>query len=116
MELPKYKVYVKTDDDGVIIRCEGGATEPKDLTGWRDIDEGSGDKYYLCQARYFDGGLYTADGVSRWKLENNAPILRTDDEIEADREARRSNQTQELDYDALLVDHEYRLTLLELGV
>jgi len=40
MELPKYKVYVKTNDDDVIIRCEGGATESKDLTGWRDIDSG----------------------------------------------------------------------------
>jgi len=116
MELPKYKVYVKTDAQNRIIRCEGGFTEPADLDGWLAVDEGTGDRYYLCQSHYFDGGLYTADGVPRWKLENNAPILRTDDEIEADRKALQSNQTQEPDYDALLVDHEYRLTLLELGV
>jgi len=88
MELPKYKVYVKIDAQNRIIRCEGGFSKPTDLADWSVVDEGTGDRYYLCQSHYFDGGLYTADGVSRWKLENNAPILRTDDEIEADREAR----------------------------
>ena len=56
----KIKVYIQTDNEGRILRCDGGYTTPADLTGWIEIDEGTGDKYNLCQSHYFDGGLYTA--------------------------------------------------------
>ncbi len=81
------KVYVLTDDQSRIIRCEGGYTTPADLSGWVQIDEGTGDKYNLCQSHYFDGGLYTADGIPRYKLVDGAPVLRSEEEIEADRAA-----------------------------
>lgn len=81
------KVYVLTDDQNRIIRCEGGYTTPADLSGWVQIDEGTGDKYNLCQSHYFDGGLYTADGIPRYALAYGAPVLRSDEEIEADRAA-----------------------------
>lgn len=79
------KVYVLTDDQSRIIRCEGGYTTPADLSGWVQIDEGTGDRYNLCQSHYFDGGLYTADGIPRYKLADGAPVLRSEEEIEADR-------------------------------
>ena len=69
------------------MRCEGGYTTPEDLTGWTYIDEGTGDKYNLCQSHYFDGGLYDVDGIPRYKLVDGAPTLRTDAEMEADRAA-----------------------------
>lgn len=81
------KVYVLTDDQSRITRCEGGYTTPADLTGWVQIDEGTGDRYNLCQSHYFDGGLYTDDGIPRYKLADGAPVLRSDEEIEADRAA-----------------------------
>ena len=81
------KVYVLTDNRGRIIRCEGGYTTPADLTGWVQIDEGTGDKYNLCQSHYFDGGLYTDDGIPRYALVDGAPVLSSDEEIEADRAA-----------------------------
>ena len=81
----KSKVYIKTDDAGCIIRCEGGYTTPSDLTGWIYIDEGTGDKYNLCQSHYFDGGLYTYDYMPRYKYEDGQVQLRTEEEIEADR-------------------------------
>lgn len=80
------KVYVLTDNRGRIIRCEGGYTTPADLTGWVQIDEGTGDKYNLCQSHYFDR-LYTDDGIPRYALTDGAPVLRLDEEIEADRAA-----------------------------
>lgn len=83
----KSKVYVLLDSERRITRCEGGYTTPQDLTGWIEIDEGTGDKYNLCQSHYFDGGLYTADGICRWKYVDGTCILRTDAEIEADRAA-----------------------------
>lgn len=79
------KVYVQTDDQNRIIRCEGGYTTPADLSGWVQIDEGTGDRYNLCQSHYFDGGIYTNDGIPRYALADGAPVLRLDEEIEADR-------------------------------
>lgn len=81
------KVYIKTDTEGRILRCEGGYTTPADLTGWIEIDEGTGDKYNLCQSHYFDGGLYTVDGIPRYRWDGSAAVTRTDEELEADREA-----------------------------
>ena len=78
------KVYVLADTQGLIRRCEGGYTTPADLTGWVQIDEGTGDKYNLCQSHYFDGRLYTDDGIPRYKLVDGKPVLRSEDEIEAD--------------------------------
>ena len=49
------------------------------------IDEGTGDKYNLCQSHYFDGGLYTDDSIPRYKLVDGAPMLRSEEEIAADR-------------------------------
>lgn len=78
------KVYVKIDVRSIILCCEGGFTTPSDLSGWIQIDEGIGDKYNLCQSHYFDGGLYTDDGIPRYKLVNGAPVLRSNEEIESD--------------------------------
>ena len=84
-EMPKSKVYIQTDTKGRIIRCEGGYTTPSDLTDWIEIDEGTGDKYNLCQSHYFDGGLYTMDGIPRYKYENNTVVLRAEAELSTDR-------------------------------
>lgn len=79
------KVYVQTDEQNRILRCEGGYTTPADLTGWVQIDEGTGDRYNLCQSHYFDGGLYTSDGIPRYKLVDGQPVERMEEEIAADR-------------------------------
>ena len=86
-ETPKSKVYIQTDTDGRILRCEGGYTTPSDLTDWTEIDEGTGDRYNLCQSHYFDGGLYTMDGIPRYRWDGSMAVLRTEEELEADRAA-----------------------------
>ena len=83
----KSKVYIQTDTEGRILRCEGGYTTPADLTGWLEIDEGTGDRYNLCQSHYFDGGLYTMDGIPRYLWDEEKAVLRTEEELEADRAA-----------------------------
>ncbi len=85
MTIIKSKVYIKTDAQNRIIRCEGGYTTPADLSGWIYIDEGTGDRYNLCQSHYFDGGTFTADGIPRYKLADSKPVLRSEEEIAADR-------------------------------
>lgn len=84
-ETPKSKVYIQTDADGRILRCDGGYTTPSDLTGWLEIDEGDGDRYNLCQSHYFDGGLYTMDGIHRYRWDGEKAVLRSEEELEADR-------------------------------
>ena len=84
-EHPKSAVYVQTDTANRILRCEGGYTTPQELTGWIKIDEGYGDKYNLAQTHYLEGGLYTQDGLPRYKYENNTVILRTEAELSTDR-------------------------------
>lgn len=85
--MEKSKVYIKTDAAGRITSCDGGCTTPADLTGWTYIDEGNGNKYNLCQSHYFDGGLYTMEGIPRYKYADGKCSLRTNAEIEADRAA-----------------------------
>ena len=83
----KSRVYIKVDEQGRIVRCEGGYTTPADLTGWMEIDEGNGDRYNLCQSHYFDGGLYTMDGIPRYEWTGEEAVLRSEDAIEQDRAA-----------------------------
>ena len=59
------RVYIKTDDQGRIIRCEGEYTLPSNLDGWVLIE----------------------DGIPRYKLEDGQTAARTDEEIEEDRAA-----------------------------
>ena len=84
----KSKVYIQTDAEGRILRCDGGYTTPADLSGWLEIDEGTGDRYSLCQSHYFDGGLYTMDGIPRYNWDGEKAVLRSGEELEADRAAR----------------------------
>lgn len=84
----KSRAYIRTDDQGRIVRCEGEYTLPADLDGWTLIEEGPPcDRLNLAQSHYFDGGLYTVDGIHRYKWDGSAAVLRTDEELEADRAA-----------------------------
>lgn len=99
MEDMKSKVYIKIDENNCVLACEGGYTlnNIKNINEWIFIDEGEGDKYNLCQAHYFDGGLYTEDGICRYKYENDKYALRTDEEIESDRIAIPQPEPSQLD-------------------
>lgn len=88
IEMPKSQVYIQTDEQGNVIRCDGGYSMAN-ITGiddWLLIDEGVGDKYNLCQSHYFEGGLFTEDGIPLYKWDGQQVVARTQEEIEADRE------------------------------
>lgn len=84
MEQENYIVYIRTDEQGRILEANSSAFLA-DTTGWTAIDEGLGDKYHHAQGNYFDR-LYTDDGIPRYALTDGAPVLRSDEEIEADRQ------------------------------
>ena len=116
MEEQKSKVYIQTDDTGRITRCEGGYAPPDTLTGWTYLDQGTGDKYNLCQSHYFTGGLYTMDGICRYKYADGACALRTDAEMQADRDARPEPEptAEDITLD-MLADHEERICMMEIN-
>lgn len=88
-EETKSKVYALVGGRGRVTRIEGGYTMANitDIFEWTYLDEGTGDRYNLCQSHYADGGLYTPDGLCRYKLVDGKLSLRTEEEIEADRAA-----------------------------
>ena len=87
-EMPKSRVYIKVDEQGRILRCEGEYTLPSDLDGWILIEEGTPcDRLNLAQSHYFEGGLYTMDGIPRYRWDGSAAVLREDEDLEADRAA-----------------------------
>ena len=107
------KVYIKTDTEGRILRCEGGYTMSNidDVSKWTYIDEGYGDRFSLAQSHYLDGGLYTMQGIPRYKYEDGACVLRSEAELAADRDALPKPQPSQLDrveaqatYTAMMTD------------
>ncbi|WP_352416390.1 hypothetical protein [Oscillibacter ruminantium] len=108
----KSKVYIKNDAAGRITNCDGGYTAPKDLTGWIKIDDGTGDRYNLCQSHYFDGGLYTMDGIPRYKCADGKCSLRSNSEIESDRAAIPDKPVQTLEEVATYLNETARAVML----
>lgn len=80
-----YHVYVQTDEQGRITAVNSSAFVSAD---WgTEIDQGYGDKYHHAQGNYFPGPIYTEDGIPRYKLQDGQAVERTEEEMEADREA-----------------------------
>lgn len=86
MEIQKSKVYVLLDERSSVLRCEGGYTMSNidDVSQWTYIDEGTGDRYNLCQSHYLDGNLYTMQGIPRYKYKGGSCVLRSEAEIAED--------------------------------
>lgn len=110
-ETPKSKVYIQTDEQDRIVRCEGEYTLPSDLSGWILIDEGEPcDKRNLAQSHYFPCGLYTMDGIPRYKWDGTQAVERSEEELEADRLPIIAAQAR-AQRDKLLLDTDWTQTL-----
>ena len=84
LPLDPYHVYVQIDDQGRITAVNSSAFVPAE---WgTEIDSGFGDKYHHAQGNYFPTGIYTDDGIPRYKLVENTAQERAEEEIQADRE------------------------------
>ena len=81
----KYKVFVQMDEQNRITAINSSAFVPAE---WGiEIDQGTGDRYHHAQGNYFDQPIYTEDGIPRYKLQGGKVVERTEEEIQADREA-----------------------------
>ena len=99
MEMEKSKVYVLLDSYGYITRIDGGYTigNITDPENWVLIDDGSGDRYNLCQGNYFPLPIITDGGAYRYKLVDGKPVECTAEEIEAQEEALKPVPTPSLE-------------------
>lgn len=112
IEIQKSRVYILLDAQNRITRIEGEYSLPADLTGWVLIEEGAScDRLNLAQSHYLDGGLYTMQGIPRYKYEGGACVLRSSEEIAADRDALPKPEPSQLDrveaqatYTAMMTD------------
>lgn len=93
-EMPKSRVYILLDEKERIVRIEDEYSLPSDLTGWVQIDEGYGDRFSLAQSHYLDGGLYTIQGIPRYKYEDGACVLRSEEELSADHDGGLMNEAE----------------------
>lgn len=89
-----YEVYVKTDDNNRITAVNSSGFLA-DTSGWIQIDEGSGDRYYLAQGNYFDQPIRDERGIYRYKIEDGKPVERSTEEIDADYVEPEVHPTQE---------------------
>ena len=83
MEFEPYIVYVKLDDANRITSVNSSAFL-RDTDGWTEIDRGYGDKHHHAQGNYFDKPIMDVRGIYRYKLEDDKPVERTQEEIDAD--------------------------------
>ena len=81
-----YKVYIQTDEQGRVTAVNSDAFLT-DLTGWVQIDSGSGDKYHHAQGHYLDEPIMTEQGVYRYKLVKGKAKKRTAKELQGDIDA-----------------------------
>ena len=78
-----YIVYVRIDNMDRIISINSSAFLI-DTSGWIEIDRGFSDKYHHAQGNYLPASLYEGRGIPRYKLVDNKPVERTQEEIDAD--------------------------------
>lgn len=77
-----YKVYVKTNADGIITAINSSAFLPDVIIAadkWMEIDEGTGDRYHHAQNHYLDNPLIDDNGIFNYLLIGGKPVLRSDE-------------------------------------
>ena len=84
---PGYDVYVKVDEQNRIVQINSNAFI-SDFSDWILIESGVyGERGHHAQGNYFPQPVYTDDGIPRYKLVDGKAQERTEEEIQADRDA-----------------------------
>ena len=109
-------VYIRTNTSGKVTAVNSSVFI-ENTEGWLKIDEGIGDKYAHAQGNYFEKPLIDEKGLHNYVWENETIREATKEEKEAELLAMpKPVPSAEADLLSMAVDHEYRLTLLEIGV
>lgn len=71
-----YKVYIKTNSDGIVVGINSSAFLT-DLTGWTEIACGDGDKYHHPQDYFLPLGFTDENGIANYKYSDSKIVPRT---------------------------------------
>lgn len=117
-ELIYNRHYITTRSDGAITDAwSDGPHHGKDTTAAICINDKGGYQFRLYPDGEENPLLYDIDGIPLYRWDGKQVAPRTEAEIAADRAAIPAPPpTQQDTTDALLVDHELRITMLELGI
>lgn len=85
------KVYIRTDESNRVVDINSGAFLT-DLTGWVEVDEGTGDRYNHAQGNYLPLSLVTEGGAYRYAYTENGVVERSADDIAAEETAAAESQ------------------------
>lgn len=96
MEKLNHTVYAKTDENGYITAVNSNIFL-SDVSGWTKIDEGIGDKYAHAQGNYFENPLIDENGCYNYKLVDSEPVETTDEEKQAQIDARPISEPTPID-------------------
>lgn len=78
-----YKVFALVDESGRITAVNSDAFLT-DVSGWVQIDAGSGDRFHHAQGNYLEKPVYDERGIPRYRLSDGRPQERTPGEMDAD--------------------------------
>lgn len=84
--MESYRVFAHIDDSGIIVDINSSAFL-SDITGWVQIDEGTGDRCHHAQNNYFPKPKYDDRGIPRYAyVKDGDPKWRerTAEEMDAD--------------------------------
>lgn len=110
------EVYIKIDGAGKVTNVNSSLFV-ESMEDWLKIDEGTGDKYAHAQGNYFEKPLIDEKGLHNYIFNNGVIRETTVKEKEYELLAMPApTPSAEADLLSMAVDHEYRLTMLELEV
>lgn len=110
--------YIKVDEFGRIMDSwSDGPLPEKDLANAICINEQGSYQFRLFANGEENPSLYTIDGIPLYKWDGQKVKERTYGEIDEDREnVSKRSPTREDDLVEMAIDHELRITMLELGL
>ena len=112
------KHYITVDDQNrILCGWSDGPHPDRDTTGAVLLTDKGGYQFRLAPGGEENPALWDMDGIPRYKWDGSAAVLRTEEELDADRAARPAPPptTEEVLLE-LAADHEARLCEIELGV
>lgn len=84
MEEITYKVYIRIGESNRVTAINSSAFL-SDLTGWIEVDEGTGDRFHHAQGNYLEQPLMDSEGLYNYAYIDGSVALRSEADKEADR-------------------------------
>ena len=112
----EYKHYIRTRDDNAVLELwSDGPLPDKETTDAICINEHG--SYQPTIHGHTITSLYNMDAIPLYKWDGADVVERTAEEIEEERRSiPEPGPSEQDDIEGMLIDHEYRLTLIELGL